>query len=732
MASVDKEAVRRGNPLEDVIPELTGHPVTGNGTERLTRCHRAGHRDVHPSLRINVEKQRWFCDPCQSGGDVFAFIQEFQGVDFQEALAFLAVRAGLNGNPPTSSVTVQPAGGRGDLAPQKRLESSNTSSGITLAQYADAKGLPEDFLRELDLKDLTYMGAPAVRIPHFDTDGVTEKAVQFRLALAKGERRDTRFKWRKGSTPCLYGLWRLEDAVQANRITIVEGPSDTQTLWHLGVPALGLPSASTKLWEHDDLLAGIGRIEIVIEPDAGGKTVLKAVARAPFRDRVWLVNLGEDLDPSGLYLRDRQHFRQNWQAATEAAPKWSAIEAVERSERANTNFQLARDLLDDPHLMDRIGEMISARGYAGDTRPAQQVYLAMTSRLQARPMNIAVVAQSAAGKNRAVDGAKELIPDEAIHEICASSERALIYDDVDVEHKVMIFAEADSIPEDGPAASAIRSLASDNEMAYDTVEKTAEGLRTRHIRKRGPTGLITTSTKRLPEQMSTRTLELPISDDEAQTRAVLKMQAAEASCLRQDRPSIEPFIALQRWLAEAGLREVRIPFAPELAREIPARAVRMRRDFPQLLACIKAVTMLYQRQREIDDGHIVATLDDYAVARDLLAPVFEAIVSEGCTLVVRQTVEAVSSEEVISGVKLAARLAVASSTLAYRVKRAVAGGWLVNEEQRKGRPARYRRGTPLPDSASALPSVETVTDLFECSSLNPAEEAPPPPSYKEF
>ena len=43
----------------------------------------------------------------------------------------------------------------------------------------------------------------------------------------------------------------------------------------------------------------------------------------------------------------------------------------------------------------------------------------------------------------------------------------------------------------------------------------------------------------------------------------------------------------------------------------------LRRDFPQLLACIKAVAMLYQRQREIDDGHIVATLDDYAVARDL-------------------------------------------------------------------------------------------------------------------
>ena len=182
---MDKEAVRSANPLEEVIPELTGHPVAGNGAERLTRCHRDGHSDVHASLRINVEKQQWFCDPCQSGGDVFAFIQEFHGVDFQEAFAFLAVRAGLNGNAACSSATAQSGGGGGALAPRKPLESSNTSSGITLAQYAEAKGLPEDFLRKLGLDDLTYMGAPAVRTPFFDTDGSTEKAVQFRIALDK-------------------------------------------------------------------------------------------------------------------------------------------------------------------------------------------------------------------------------------------------------------------------------------------------------------------------------------------------------------------------------------------------------------------------------------------------------------------------------------------------------------------------------------------------------------------
>ena len=91
-------------------------------------------------------------------------------------------------------------------------------------------------------------------------------------------------------------------------------------------------------------------------------------------------------------------------------------------------------------------------------------------------MNLAFVALSASGKNAAVDAATALMPPEAIHVIQALSALSLIHDDdVTVGHKVVIFSEADSIPEDGPAASAIRSLATSNEMAYDTVENLVDG-----------------------------------------------------------------------------------------------------------------------------------------------------------------------------------------------------------------------------------------------------------------
>ena len=56
----------------------------------------------------------------------------------------------------------------------------------------------------------------------------------------------------------------------------------------------------------------------------------------------------------------------------------------------------------------------------------------------------------------------------------ASSPRALVYNQEEFTHRSVIFSEADSLPEDGPAASAMRSLMTDREMSYEVVEKGLE------------------------------------------------------------------------------------------------------------------------------------------------------------------------------------------------------------------------------------------------------------------
>jgi len=50
------------------------------------------HDDRHPSLRVNQEKQAWYCDPCGTGGDVIRFIELVEKVSFPEALSILDLR----------------------------------------------------------------------------------------------------------------------------------------------------------------------------------------------------------------------------------------------------------------------------------------------------------------------------------------------------------------------------------------------------------------------------------------------------------------------------------------------------------------------------------------------------------------------------------------------------------------------------------------------------------------
>jgi DNA-binding Lrp family transcriptional regulator len=115
------------------------------------------------------------------------------------------------------------------------------------------------------------------------------------------------------------------------------------------------------------------------------------------------------------------------------------------------------------------------------------------------------------------------------------------------------------------------------------------------------------------------------------------------------------------------------------------------------------------------DGKVIATLEDYAIARQLLAPIFDAINAEGLTPAVRATVEAIRNGEEVSQSELCHRLGLAKPTVSYRVNRALRGGWLTNNETRVNAPARLVRGAPLPDQTCALPSSEIVRDAFERS-----------------
>ena len=168
---------------------------------------------------------------------------------------------------------------------------------------------------------------------------------------------------------------------------------------------------------------------------------------------------------------------------------------------------------------------------------------------------------------------------------------------------------------------------------------------------------------------------------------------------------------------------------------MPPVAVRLRRDFKTVLTLIRAHALLHQATRQKDDdGNIVATLDDYAAVRDLVADLVAEGVDATVRPEVRETVEAVG--RLIDGgmvevrqTDLRSALKLDKSVISRRVAAALDGGFLKNLEDRKGRPARLVLGDPLPANREVLPPPDQLAEsepLHDCAQNSPDREGEPP------
>ena len=676
-----------------------------NDRANRRKVHCPAHDDVHPSLSLTVT-------------DNTVLLHCWAGCT-QDAVIAALRRRGL--------------WGEAHRAVKNVTANQPPPAGLTLAQLAEAKKLPIETLRGLGVADQTYNGAPAVRIPYVDDAG-NVTAVRYRLNL----RTEPRFVWRKGDRVSLYG--DLRDARRAGWTLVVEGESDCWSCWVHKLPAVGMPGKTT--WRSDwaKLLAGLD-VYLWCEPDAWPALPLEIgrdiptlrVIRAPegCKDLSEAHIAGLDVAALVEDLRTRalpvsQIFHDQRQAelaelANRAAPLFAARDPLELAEAA-----------------------IRGQGYGGDVQQAVIVYLAATSRLLAlRPGGMAVhtilLGPPSGGKSFTVSVVLRLLPEGAYRVIDAGSPRALIYDDADLRHRLLVFGEADSLPsgEDNPAASALRGLLQDGRLHYMvTVRDPSTGDFTlREIDKPGPTVLVTTAVRPLGGQLMTRLFSLEVADDASQVAAALRTQAAVE--LHGASAPDAAMVAFQSYLQARAPWDVVVPFAERLADAIArtACAPRILRDFARLLSLVKSVAVLRHRRRHVDgDGRLIAELADYRTVRVLVGPMYEASVSEGAGRKVRAVVDAVSdlhkarrTGELVTLTKVSEATGLSKPAASRRVKTALAQGWLINAETRSGRPWALEPGEPMPETAG-LPDLDEWDGCNAVTAVTASNALPPAPA----
>ncbi len=674
--------------MTDILALLKGVRHSGNGWSALCPAH----DDQQNSLSVHRRDGRWLLN-CHAGCR-WKEITYALGID--DAALFDDETAGGGGSRPTyNRATAQP-----------RAKSSKSAAGLTLKQYAIAKALPIDFIESCGASDLIYDKKPAVRLPYFGEHG-EELAVRFRVAL-EGDR----FRWKSGSKPCLYGLHRLAEARQAGYVVIVEGESDCHTLWFHGIPALGVPGANNWREERDAcLLDGIDAIFLIIEPDGGGRAVQKWLSRSTIRHRVKLVGLPAK-DPSALHLQDPKEFLARWQVACRDARPWIEVETEAKAAERTEAWKMCGVLAQKADILREFDSELSGVGIVGERRVAKLLYLALTSRLLDRPVSVAVKGPSSGGKSFVVESTLKFFPPEAFYSLTAMSDRALAYSSEPLQHRHLVIYEAAGMASEF-LSYLIRSLLSEGRLRYETVEKTSDGFTPRFIEREGPTGLIVTTTSlHLHHENETRMLSLTITDTQAQTAEIFKALAQEGVRVPVD---LSRWRTLQTWLASRPTQVV-IPFADQLARLVPPIAVRLRRDFKTILTLIRAHALLHQASRSTDEkGRVIATTQDYAGVRDLVAD----LVAEGVEVTVkpevREVVEATArllgqGRDDVRQVDLKEVLKLDKSSISRRVADALDGGLLKNLEDRKGRPARLVLGDPLPIERDILPSPDQLIE----------------------
>lgn len=360
-----KEEVRSRADIVAVVSRYVNLKSSGQTMKGLCPFH----KEKTPSFHVNPARGYFHCFGCGKGGDIFAFLEEIEGLDFGEALKVLAEETGVELRQSEAPIKQQEQNSGGlKLSKTEMLQIhelaskffySNIRPNPKAVEYFKSRGLKAETVRDFNLgyapsgwsSLVNYCQkhgiSPAKLIScglalQKDGGGVYDRfrdRVMFSLCdlsgrvigfAGRGMEADAIPKYLNSpETPLykkkefLYGFHKSRQAVkEEGYCMIVEGYMDYLTLHQAGICNVVAASGTAFTPEHAHLLQRFtSNVLLLFDGDSAGQTAaIRAVfVLAPFNLDISILVLPGDEDPDSYV---RKYGKEKFLELVKGARNW--------------------------------------------------------------------------------------------------------------------------------------------------------------------------------------------------------------------------------------------------------------------------------------------------------------------------------------------------------------------------------------------------------------------------
>ncbi len=343
MSSVDQ--IKERLNIEGVVGSYIKLEKAGNSLK--ARC--PFHNEKTPSFFVSPERGSYYCFGCGAKGDIFTFVQEFEGIDFLGSLKILADKAGITLEKFTSKTTDK----------KERLYQLLETATLFMQKNLEAEDIPLSYLKNRGLNNETIKNWKIGYVrdewrsisDHLKSKGFIDDEIE-RAGISKTEGKNTydRFRGRImfpifdsagrviaysgrilhddgksakylnspqtelfDKSKVLYGYDRAKQSIRKFDFSIlVEGQMDLLMAHQAGFTNAIASSGTALTVEHLALLKRISnKIIMSFDSDyAGAKAAERGWALALSNGMdVKIAEIPKGFDPADLILKDKEKFK---------------------------------------------------------------------------------------------------------------------------------------------------------------------------------------------------------------------------------------------------------------------------------------------------------------------------------------------------------------------------------------------------------------------------------------